>query len=69
MIDRRVFIKKMGRNLIMGGMIAGGAYLLFKPETGEGCDFDFICRDCRQLKDCKLPEADQYKKNNKTSKE
>lgn len=68
MIDRRGFIKQLSRNLVLGGVIAGGAYLLLKPETGEECNFDFICRDCRQLKNCSLPEADDFKGNNKSSK-
>lgn len=67
MIDRREFIRKAGRGLILGGVIAGGGYLLLRPKTGVACDFDFICRDCRQLKSCSLPEADDFKSNSKPS--
>lgn len=65
-MDRRDFIKKMSRNVIVGGVLAGSAYLLLKPDTGEACNFDFICRDCRQLKSCTIPEAETYKKESET---
>ncbi len=69
MIDRRAFIKKIGRSLIVGGVIAGSGYLLLKPKTGESCNFDFICKNCRQLNKCSLPEAEDFKKNNKSTKD
>ncbi len=63
MIDRRAFIKQMGRSIFVGGLIAGSGYLLLKPDTGRNCNFNFICRDCKQIKSCTLPEAEDYKKN------
>jgi len=66
-MDRRDFIKKISRNLVLGGVVATSSYLLLKPDTGEECNFDFICKNCRQLKQCSLPEADDFKKNNQSS--
>lgn len=68
-MDRRNFIKKISRNLVLGGVLATSGYLLLKPETGEECNFDFICKDCRQLKNCSLPEADDFKKKTESSKD
>ena len=67
MMDRRDFIKKAGRGLIAGGIVAGGAYLLIKPVGEEKCELDFICKNCKQLKNCSLPEADDFKKKNESS--
>ena len=53
----------------MGGVLATSGYLLLKPETGEECSFDFICKDCRQLKKCTLPEASDFKKNTESRKD
>ena len=66
-MDRRDFIKKISRNLVLGGVLATSSYLLLKQDTGEECNFDFICKNCRQLKQCSLPEADDFKKNNQSS--
>lgn len=60
-MDRRRFIKKLGRNMIAGGLLVGGTYLLLKPNTGIACNFDFICKDCRQLKSCTIDEAVVFK--------
>ena len=65
-MDRRNFIKKMGRNVIVGGVVIGGSYLLFKPETGVACNFEFICKDCRQLKSCTIDEAVVFKQETDT---
>ena len=66
-MERRDFIKKAGRGLIVGGILAGGAYLLLKPVREEKCEFDFICKNCRQLKNCSLPQADGFRKKNESS--
>jgi len=33
----------------------------------EKCELDFICKNCKQLKNCSLPEADDFKKKNESS--
>ncbi len=58
--DRRKFIKTLGRGVALAGMAGLGGYLLFRDRTGENCEFDFICRNCRKQKTCQLPEARQY---------
>lgn len=68
-MDRRDFIKEISRNLVLVGVVATSGYLLLKPDTGEECNFDFICKNCRQLKNCSLPEADDFKKNTESSKD
>lgn len=47
--------------MIAGGLLVGGTYLLLKPNTGIACNFDFICKDCRQLKSCTIDEAVVFK--------
>ena len=60
MNDRRKFIKTFGRGLALAGMAGLGGYLLFRDRTGDNCEFDFICRNCRKQKTCQLPEAKRY---------
>ena len=67
MINRREFIRKTARGLALSGIIAGGGYLLLKPQTGEACTLDFVCKDCKRLKACVLPEAETYKKENEST--
>ncbi len=67
MMKRREFIRKAGRTLILGGIVAGSGYLLLKPRSGEKCDLDFICKNCKQNKTCTLPEAEAFKKKNESS--
>jgi hypothetical protein len=60
MSDRRRFIKTFGRGIALAGMAGLGGYLLLRDQSGENCDFDFICRNCRKQKTCQLPEAKEY---------
>lgn len=64
MMNRREFIRKAGRTFILGGIVAGSGYLLLKPQSGEQCDLDFICKNCKQNKTCTLPEAESFNKKN-----
>ena len=60
-MERREFIRKLGRGMIAAGMVAGGTCLLLKPDTGQACNLDFICKKCKQNTDCSLPEAKDYR--------
>ncbi|MBI9034786.1 MAG: hypothetical protein JEZ03_09985 [Bacteroidales bacterium] len=66
-MDRRQFIKTGVRTVIAGGLLSLCGFLIFKKNDTEIiCDFDFICRNCKQLKACKLPEAIHFRENTKT---
>lgn len=61
MYTRRNFIKIAIRNSALVGIAIGSGYLVFKEETKEVCNLDFVCNNCKKLNDCKLPEADNHK--------
>lgn len=65
MYTRRNFIKIAVRNSALAGIAIGSGYLIFKDQLEEACNFDFICKSCKELKKCKLPEAEEHKNNNK----
>ena len=60
-MKRRKFIKSMSRNLMAGAIIAGGGYLLLKEKSEEEPNFEFICKNCKQLSKCSLQEARDFK--------
>ncbi len=66
-MERREFIKKAGRAMVLGGIVAGSGYLLLKPKSDEKCDLDFICQNCKKSKTCSLPEAEEFNKKNEIS--
>jgi len=66
MQSRREFINKSLRMAGMAVLVGGSGYLLLRDDNGESCDFDFVCKNCRKLKECKLPEAKEYNGNSKT---
>jgi len=49
--------------MTFGTIAVGSGYLLLKEETGETCTFDFVCRNCKKLTTCGLPQADQFIKH------
>ncbi len=68
MLNRRNFIEKLFRNLILVILALTSAYLVFKDATNEqqACDFDFICKNCKKNQNCTLPEAIEHKKEKKS---
>ncbi len=68
MLNRRSFIEKLFRNLILLIIASGSTYLVFKDGTNErqACDFDFICKNCKKNQNCTLPEAIENKKEKKS---
>ncbi len=65
MYTRRNFIKIAIRNTALAGIAIGSGYLIFKDQSEEACNFDFICKSCKKLKECKLPEAEDHKNKRK----
>jgi hypothetical protein len=62
MIDRREFITRFSRNSLFVILTLLGGYLVFKPKGKEICNFDFVCKSCRQNLSCTLDEALKYRK-------
>lgn len=65
MQNRREFIKVLTRRIFLGGLLLGSGYLILRnnSDESESCKYDFLCRNCKDLKSCSLPEAKEYKKN------
>jgi len=42
-----------------------GVLIFRKSPGGVECDFEFVCKNCKNLSSCNLPEAKDYKENNK----
>ena len=69
MNERRKFLNTLGRLALLSGLAGVSGALLFRDAGGDdsACDFDFLCARCRKKSSCKLPEAEEYKKNNPDS--
>jgi hypothetical protein len=63
MTTRRTFIKTLTRSVVAGGILGTGRYLLFRDTSGQTCDFNFPCKDCRQLSSCKDGKAEEFRKS------
>ncbi len=63
MTNRREFLKISARTILLGGLVFGSGYLMFKekPINPETCNFDFACKNCKRLTSCNLPEAKTQK--------
>jgi hypothetical protein len=63
-MNRRNFIQSIGRGAILSGLVFTSAYLLLKekPEGAGSCNLDFVCKNCKKVKNCNLPEANSYRK-------
>ena len=65
MSNRREFIKTSARTILLGGLVFGSGYLIFreKPKNADTCNFDFACKNCKRLSACALPEATAQKQS------
>jgi hypothetical protein len=63
MTNRREFLKTSARTILLGGLVFGSGYLIFreKPGNADACNFDFACKNCKRLSSCNLPEAKTQK--------
>lgn len=60
MYTRRNFIKKTLRTASFAVLAGGGGYLLLREQSDVVCDFEFVCKNCKKLKKCNLPEAKEF---------
>ena len=67
MMDRRKFVGKLVRASILASLASMTAYLLFrdKKEEPESCNYDFMCKSCKQITACELPQAKDYRTSRK----
>jgi len=61
MITRKDFIIKIFRTATFASLAGLSGYLLLREQTDEVCNFDFVCKNCKKLKACNLPEAVDHK--------
>jgi len=62
-MNRRNFIQSIGQATIAIGLASMAGYLVFRDKTEEPCNFNFVCRDCKKLDNCQLPESKAVKQN------
>ncbi len=68
MQTRRDFITKVFRVSTLAIVAGTSGYLLFRDKSDEVCNYDFVCKNCNNLKKCELPEAKEFNNNNNNSK-
>ncbi len=63
MMDRRKFVIKLVRASILASLTSITAYLIYRDrkEGPESCKFDFMCKSCKQITACELPQAKEYR--------
>ena len=63
-MKRKEFIVVLARGTILGALGVISGVLLFRDKDSvTDCDFDFVCRNCKKITNCNLPEAKQLKQN------
>lgn len=55
MYTRRQFLKDLGRGAL--ALAVGGGIAALTRQSGSSCPNDYLCRDCGQVRDCKLPQG------------
>lgn len=57
------------RGLLLTGLTAMTGVLLLRDRSEQQeCDYDFICQDCKKLKDCNHRAARKYREQQSGSK-
>jgi len=69
-MDRRKFIIVFTRRLLFAGIAFMSGYMILKNRTADKstCDLNLGCNSCKRLKNCKLPEAENFKHQQKNIK-
>lgn len=57
MMNRKEFIKKTGRLIILGGMGTGAGYLIMNRRVDPTCSVSTVCLECEKFTGCTLPRA------------
>ena len=64
-MNRRNFIEKTGRGILLGGLAMVTGVLVSRRQVVREtrCTENFMCRECRKLSRCQLPEAEMERNN------
>ena len=67
-MERREFFKKGGRLLLLGGMAAGSAFLVFNGQVEKtgSCKVAAHCKGCSKLTGCKNDQAISFRNAERT---
>ncbi len=64
-MDRRAFLHHIGRGTILSALAIFSGTMVYRSMNSEGgCDFDFVCRNCKKNKGCTLPDGIDYRRKN-----
>lgn len=64
-MNRRDFLRNGTRGLIVTALAAMSGVLIYRNNTTEQtCTFNRLCKDCKSLSKCNLPEGLTYKNQN-----
>ncbi len=62
-MNRKKFIEQTTRGLLLGGMALVSLFFVKRSQlTLDSCDNSFLCKNCKRLDKCQLPEAKNIKK-------
>ena len=65
MMDRRAFLHNIGRGAILSALAVFSGTMVYRSMNSEGgCDFDFVCRNCKKNEGCTLPDGIDYRRKN-----
>ena len=64
-MDRRGFIKKIGRGFMLTGLLALSTYSLTKKtdKPEEACSINPSCDNCHKLRSCDKSQANKFRKH------
>ena len=64
-MNRRNFIEKTGRGILLGGLAMVTGVLVSRRQVirDTQCSANFQCKNCRKLSNCQLAEAEMERNN------
>jgi len=65
MQTRKEFIIQIARITSLTLLASTTGYLLFREESDEKCELDFVCGNCSKLKKCGLEQGQKHRAKSK----
>ncbi|MBT7826072.1 MAG: hypothetical protein HN600_05715 [Bacteroidetes bacterium] len=62
-MNRRKFINNITRGGLLAGLATMSSVFLIRNKKNQNtqCSYEFVCRNCKKIDNCILPEAALYK--------